>query len=151
MIYGISILLLCVVSVWLYTASRGASLKVENIEIVLNHFLQPRYRDSFLTIRPKYSPYKFLQFSIYGDANDPLGLEMAFPDSDWSHEYVPILVSYASEHGVEYQVSARHASDTCFVFFRFGKSVRDAADFSRHVLSDVFEFDTGYTFRVRIN
>ena len=151
MIWFGSAIVITLVAIWLVSASRGASIRADQLESALSHLLQCELNQAFLSIRPKFSKYKFLQFARYEMQDGKLGVELAFPSAPWSEDYFPKVVSAASSQGLRYEVEETEGIVNRFVYVKFDDSVDLAAAFGKLVLTEIFGFDDDYRFRVRIN
>lgn len=148
-----SLLVVGLISIWLVPISRGAARRADQLEPALGQLLECDIPSAFLTVRPRFSWNKFIQYSQYATGTKPreLELELAFPRANWSDEYFPKVVSLAAAEGLPYEVLEHASPELPFVCVRFGTSTSRAAEFGKRVLIDIFEFDANYEFRVRIN
>ena len=139
------------VGIWMVPASRGAPRRADQLGLALTQLLGHEQEQAFLSIRPKFSANKFLQFSRYEMDEGQVGLELAFPSAPWSTDYFPKVVTAASKQGLSYEVKETEGAVNRFVLVKFGDSVNRAAAFAKSVLTEIFEFAPDYTFRIRIN
>lgn len=149
--FMISLLAVGLLVAWLVPVSRGASRRADGLKPALVQLMNCEVPDAFLTVRPNYSPYRFIQFSRTQGEGGSSELELAFPLARWSEEFFPKIVSIASEENLPYEVRDEAGSGLRFVFVGFGDSACRAATFGQKVLTDVFGFQDDYGFRVRIN
>lgn len=152
MLVAISLVLIIVLSVgFLILATRGAPRRVDEIAPALEQLLRSSLENPIITIRPKFVPNTFLQFSRYPVDSSSYGIELAFPQAQWSESYFPKVVTLASKSGEEYEIVEDEKHGLRFVFVKFGASTKRAARFAENVLTEVLGFPDTYRFRVRMN
>lgn len=151
MIWLVVALAIALIAIWLVPASRGAPRRSDQLALALTQLMACELEQAFLSIRPKFSASKFLQFARYEMSTGHLGLELAFPSAPWSTDYFPKVVTAASKLGLSYEIEEMEGNVNRFVFVRFGDSVDQAAAFAKSVLTEIFGFEQDYKFRVRIN
>ena len=144
-------LAIILIAIWMVPASRGASVGSGQLESPLRHLLTCDLEDVFLTVRPRFSQVKFVQFARYRADDGAYGLELAFPSAPWSEDFFPKVVTAASSQGLPYEIEEAKGDVARFVFVRFGDSVETAAAFARSILDEIFNYSPNYKFRVRIN
>jgi hypothetical protein len=141
---------ICVV---LIPASRGGSRAADTLEPALDQLLNLDDATSFLVIKPRFAPHIFLQYAMYPESRTAkgFGVQIVFPQAEWSKEFFPKVVTKASKEGIRYEIIDDDGGGLRFAMVRFGKDVRSAAEFGRSILIDIFGFDSNYRFRARIN
>lgn len=142
---------IALIAIWMVPASRGAPLGSDQLEAPLRKLLTCEIEHAFLSVRPKFSQEKFLQFARYEAGKDQRGLELAFPNAPWSEDYFPKVVTAASTQGLGYEIEKAEGDVIRFVFVKFGDSVDLAAAFAKSILIEIFDYAPDYKFRVRIN
>jgi hypothetical protein len=138
-------------AIWLVPASRGASVGSNQLVSPLRHLLTCNLEVALLTVRPKFSQAKFVQFARYQADDGAYGLELAFPNAPWSEDFFPKVVTAASRQGLPYEIEEAEGDVARFVFVKFGGSVESAAEFAKTILNEIFNYAPDYQFRVRIN
>ena len=151
MIWIGAIVIIALIAIWMVPACRGASIGSDQLEAPLRQLLTCELESAFLSVRPKFSQEKFLQFSSYETGEGQRGVELAFPNAPWSEDYFPRVVTAASTDGLSYEIEEAEGDVTRFVFVKFGDSAHSAADFAKSVLNEIFDYPPDYRFRVRIN
>ncbi len=81
---------------------------------------------------------KFLQLSKYVKANKDYGIELAFPDAEWSKNYYRKLERLCKEENYTYNFNT--GSDGMkFLHIDFGKNTKRANECTKSILIKVFE------------
>lgn len=139
------------IAIWMVPAGRGAPAGSDQLEAPLRQLLTCELENAFLSVRPKFSHERFLQFARYELCEGQRGLELAFPNAPWSENYFPRVVTAASTQGLIYDIEESEGDVARFVFVKFGDSADSAAAFAKSILVEMFDYAPDYKFRVRIN
>lgn len=89
--------------VWL--ASKGVLRSLPELKRSLTDLLEWGSEKGVLIITPR-GTNRFVQFNRYELSTGRHGLELAFPDADWSREFFRQLRQYCDDMGIAYDVRA---------------------------------------------
>jgi hypothetical protein len=95
--------------------------------------------DGWLLFMRRTTGPEFLQFRKYIRAPGHPGIELGFPDSSWSREYVERIRELLEEQDLKYVVVPTGAEPTtAFILVDFGRDVERAREFSLAAVSRIF-------------
>ena len=152
MLVSLLVILLAALAIaYIVPTVRGARRRVADLNPALEQLLRSDLANPIITVRPKFAPNKFVQFSRYDIDTKRRGVELVFPHAPWSEAYFPKVVTLASKLGIKYEIVDDDYPGLRFVFVMFGDSTADAVAFAERVMVDILGFSGTYKFRVRMD
>ena len=121
-------------------ATRGLPHTLETLEPAVRALLRQGYDGGFLTIDVAHEK-KFVQLRKYIHSRGNYGIELGFPQAEWSAEYYTKLRELCDDESMSYRVSRASGTDDPleFLFVDFGKDYSEATIFVRRVLKEVMD------------
>lgn len=114
--------------------SKGVLKAAEDLKSIINQLLQLGFDRGTLVIQEKNSG-KFIQFRKYIDNNGSSGLELGFPNANWSEKYFGDAIQYFEENKVPYLVRREGIDGMEFLLVNLEQNV----DKAYKVCCDLFE------------
>ena len=125
----------------LLRASKGPAHSIESIERPIKDLLKRGYNGGFLTIDSPRSK-KFLQLRKYINAPGDYGIELCFPNTEWSTQIFKKLKNFCIKSGIDYSIAKEDPSGPLeFLYIDFGKDDYKAHECLKKILLEIFELD----------
>ena len=93
----------------------------------------------------------FLQFRKCIRKKGDYGIELAFPNAEWSRSYLPTLQDHCETTGLNYLVEREHDDHPMeFLYVDLGKDVEAAHTLLKYMFETIFSLPAGSKYYVRL-
>jgi len=148
----IALLLLCALGIVLlvYKGMKGPSRTLEDLIVPIQDLLRRGYDGGILLIDVAHKKY-FLQLRKYIVGAGNYGIELCFPNSDWSHDVFQKLREICNREKIEYVITEKNdTSPIEFLCIDFGKDSYAAHEFIKRIILELFGMDNNVKLFVRL-
>ncbi len=129
---------------------KGPSHTLKTIGGPISDLLKRGYNDGFLIIDISHSKY-FLQLRKYIHSRGNYGIELHFPNVEWSERLFKKLTSFCKRAGIQYTIAEEKADIPIeFLHIDFEKDVFRAHNTIKNIILKVFKLDESVKLFVRL-
>lgn len=144
------LVLLFVVIFFIKNAAKGPVRTIGQLQRPLEDLLQRGFDGGVLFIDHIGSP-KFLQYSKYIHRKGEYGIELGFPDAEWSKEFYPEVKKICELKGFEYrQEGSNQHNELVFLNVDCGMNTKMAYQLARDILTEIFGCSDDDRYHVRL-
>lgn len=128
------------------SVAESSEQSFDDIRGRLDQLLRSGFDQGFVVFKFKGSEC-FIQFRKYIHAKGDYGLELGFPDADWSRAYFPLVAEYCTRNDIPYTIGPHNVGDEMeFLHADVGKDTDAAFRLVGDIVEHVFRMprDTAY-------
>ena len=123
---------------------------METIERPISDLLNRGYNGAFLIIDISHTKY-FLQLRKYINAPGEYGIELCFPNANWSNKFIQKLTELCNHEEIKYSITKENDKESLeFLCIDFDKDSHVAYKFVRRILLEIFKVDEAVKLFVRL-
>ncbi len=152
MIVVILLLLSCGLALFLlvHRGVKGPGKTLDELIVPIEDLLKRGYDGGILLIDISHTDY-FIQLRKYIARPGNYGIEVCFPNSDWSRHFFRKLEKLCKREGIKYEITEKtHISPVEFLCIDFGKDSHAAHEFVKKIILEIFGMDNKVTLFVKL-
>jgi len=131
----------------LWLGSKGALHSLPELKRSLRQLLECGANTGFIIITPRGTKY-FIQFNSYVLRDGRRGMEMAFPNADWSKEFFARLKAYCDANGIAHEIQFGNDHPMRFLVVDCQADIDRTHDLIKGIVGDVFGLNVDRQYHV---
>lgn len=129
---------------------KGPAKTLETIEKPIADLLKRGYDGGFLIIDIARTKH-FLQLRKYINKPNEYGIELCFPNTNWSTNYFHQLIDLCRHEKIEHSITKKDGKQSIeFLCIDFAKDAHTAYTFVKRILIEILQVDVAGKFFVRL-
>ncbi len=152
MIVVIVLLLFCGLGIFLlvYKGLKGPAKTLVELIVPIQDLLRRGFDGGILLIDVANTDY-FIQLRKYIVAPGNYGIELCFPNSEWSYHFFQKLRRTCDDEKIKYSITGKTDGNPIdFLCIDFGKDTNSAYEFIKKIILEIFRMDNKVKLFVRL-
>jgi hypothetical protein len=141
MIWIIGILVISCVAFFVWRGVKGPAHTLETIEKPIKDLLKRGYDGGFLILSVSRSKC-FVQLRKYIKESGLYGIELCFPNANWSAQYFEALIDFCIREDIEYLIAKENTDGPLeFLYIDFNRDIQKAHRYIKKIFKEILGVD----------